>query len=72
MEPARPAVHLVGSHAPPNPRACLPCADTCPTLAPPHPPLPSPGPELSEESAAREDQWGAPKGEPGQWASCLR
>ena len=30
------------------------------------------GPELSEESAAREDQWGAPKGEAGQWASCLR
>lgn len=30
------------------------------------------GPELDEEAAAREDQWGAPKGEPGQWASCVR
>ena len=30
------------------------------------------GPEMDEESAAREDQWGAPKGEPGQWASCIR
>ena len=30
------------------------------------------GPEADEESAAREDQFGAPKGEPGQWASCVR
>ncbi|EFN57738.1 hypothetical protein CHLNCDRAFT_56079 [Chlorella variabilis] len=30
------------------------------------------GPEMDEEAAAREDQWGAPKGEPGQWASCVR
>lgn len=29
-------------------------------------------PELDEEVAAREEQWGAPKGEPGQWASCVR
>jgi splicing factor 3B subunit 3 len=31
-----------------------------------------PGPEMDEETAAREDQWAAPKGEPGQWASCVR
>lgn len=30
------------------------------------------GPEADEAAAAREDQWGAPKGEPGQWASCVR
>jgi hypothetical protein len=30
------------------------------------------GPEMDEETAAREEQWGAPKGEPGQWASCVR
>lgn len=30
------------------------------------------GPEGEEEAAAREEQWGAPKGEPGQWASCVR
>lgn len=30
------------------------------------------GVEFSEELAAREEQFGAPKGEAGQWASCLR
>ncbi len=30
------------------------------------------GPEADEESAAREEQYGAPKGEPGKWASCIR
>jgi len=30
------------------------------------------GPEADEETAAREEQFGAPKGEPGQWASCVR
>lgn len=30
------------------------------------------GVEFSEELAAREEQFGAPKGLPGQWASCLR
>ncbi|KAK9824249.1 hypothetical protein WJX72_008915 [[Myrmecia] bisecta] len=30
------------------------------------------GPEQDEERAALEDQFGAPKGPPGQWASCLR
>ncbi|KAL4425697.1 hypothetical protein ABPG75_009713 [Micractinium tetrahymenae] len=30
------------------------------------------GPEADEEAAAREEQWGTPKGEPGQWASCVR
>lgn len=30
------------------------------------------GPEADEATAAREEQWGAPKGEPGQWASCVR
>lgn len=31
-----------------------------------------PGPELDPEAAAREAQFGAPKGEPGTWASCVR
>lgn len=30
------------------------------------------GPEANEESAAREEQVGAPRGAVGQWASCLR
>lgn len=30
------------------------------------------GVEFSEELAAREEQFGAPKGQPGQWASCVR
>lgn len=30
------------------------------------------GPESNEESAAMADQLGAAKGEPGQWASCVR
>ena len=30
------------------------------------------GIELDEEAAAMEDQLGAPKGDSGQWASCLR
>ncbi|GAB4816845.1 hypothetical protein N2152v2_003891 [Parachlorella kessleri] len=33
---------------------------------------PALGPEADEESAAREEQYGAPKGEPGTWASCIR
>lgn len=35
-------------------------------------PLDAPGPEADEESAAREEALGAPRGEPGQWASCIR
>lgn len=30
------------------------------------------GPEAEEEAAAAEDQFGAPKGAAGQWASCVR
>ena len=36
-------------------------------------PLPrAQGPELNEEAAAAEDQFGAPKAAPSQWASCVR
>ena len=35
--------------------------------------LPSPqGIEFDAEAATLEDQFGAPRGEPGQWAACLR
>lgn len=30
------------------------------------------GPEFDPEQAALEEQWGAPRGAPGQWAACLR
>ena len=30
------------------------------------------GPELNEEQREVEQQWGPPKGEASQWASCLR
>ncbi len=30
------------------------------------------GPEFSDELAAAEEQFGPPKGQPGQWAGCLR
>lgn len=30
------------------------------------------GVEFHDELAALEEQFGAPRGEPGQWASCLR
>ena len=30
------------------------------------------GIEFDEEAAAREEQLGAPKGDAGQWASCIR
>ncbi len=31
-----------------------------------------PAPEGDEEGAALEEQWGAPKGNVGQWAACVR
>ncbi len=30
------------------------------------------GPELSEEQREQEAQWGPPRGDPTNWASCLR
>lgn len=30
------------------------------------------GPELNEEQREQEAQWGPPRGDPTQWASCLR
>ena len=30
------------------------------------------GPELNEEQREQESQWGPPRGDPTQWASCLR
>ena len=32
----------------------------------------SQGPELNEEQREQEAQWGPPRGDPTQWASCLR
>ena len=58
--PAR--LHYIGSplaHAQSRWLSCLPSARPQ-------------GPEADEEAAAREEQFGAPKGAPGQWASCLR
>ena len=34
--------------------------------------LSSQGIEFDAEAATLEDQFGAPRGEPGQWAACLR
>ena len=34
--------------------------------------FPLQGVEFDAEAAALEDQYGAPRGEPGQWAACLR
>lgn len=34
--------------------------------------LVSQGPELNEEQREQEAQWGPPRGDPTQWASCLR
>lgn len=34
--------------------------------------MPLQGVEFNDELAALEEQFGAPKGQPGQWAGCLR